>query len=327
MDTIVEIKKVNRKNNHEYMTGAMGRGLDPPSGLLLNETVDALNEIYGNSLNHMVVERLVAGVFFVGVKFSNGGTGIAYNPPEVVRSAGSRILKCGSARVRGMRAIDVLKGNIQSPFSFAIRLAALNALSQPLFEQNRYRMDTSGDLSGIPVFFKNRRICMVGAVIPLLNRLKRLKTREVVIIDRKKKMTQADLKSMNAVFARSEDVAECLARCDTAVLTAAAVANGTMDNLISMVPEHTAIAVVGPTAGFIPNSLFRRKVAMVGTSMVTDCDGALEIMAEGGGGYRLFRSCVRKINLLNTSRLKELGLDPGPVDPQENRCRIIKKVN
>ena len=32
------------------------------------------------------------------------------------------------------------------------------------------------------------------------------------------------------------------------------------------------------------------------------------LLAEGGGGYRLFDGCVRKINLFNLPRLQRLGL-------------------
>jgi len=105
-----------------------------------------------------------------------------------------------------MCAAAVIGGEVSGPFASVIRLAGLNALSVPLLEGGRYCADTSGDLSGIPSLFANRRVCMVGAIIPLLKRLKELG------------------------------------------------------------------------------------------------------VAEGGGGYRLFRSCVRKINLLNVERLRQLGL-------------------
>lgn len=63
---------------------------------------------------------------------------------------------------------------------------------------------------------------------------------------------------------------------------------------------------MGPTAGFIPDPLFRRNVALVGTAMVTDIDAALDIIAEGGGAYPLFGRCVKKINILNRKRIEQL---------------------
>ncbi len=59
----------------------------------------------------------------------------------------------------------------------------------------------------------------------------------------------------------------------------------------------------------MPEPLFRRSVALIGTVTVTNSDLALEILAEGGGGYSLFNNCVKKINIINTDRMKYLGLD------------------
>jgi uncharacterized protein (DUF4213/DUF364 family) len=278
------------------------------AGTILDEAAKTLRGMYGGELDALAIERLVVGVFFVGVKLSNGCGGVAYTPPEVIRSAGSRILKGSTPTIRGMQAVAAMAGEIPGPFAGVIRLATLNAMSVPFFEDNRYCIDKSGDLSGLPSLFRNRRVCMVGAIIPLLNRLKELGTAEVTIIDRKKE-TQAEAEAGYGTFLPPEHTAEAIARCETAVFTGAAIANGSIGQLISLVPEDSAITIVGPTAGFVPEPLFHRKAAMVGTVVVTDSDQALEILAEGGGGYRLFGACVRKINLLNTRRLMQLGLD------------------
>ncbi|MFA7060881.1 MAG: DUF364 domain-containing protein [Pedobacter sp.] len=277
------------------------------SAPILNEVAVTLRDLYGDTLYSLMVERLVVGVFFVGVKLSNGCGGVAYTPPEMITSAGNRILKKSTSTIRGMLVADVVDGKIPSPFAEVIRLATLNALSVPYLHNSRYHVDISGDLSGVPSLFSNRRVCMVGAIIPLLKRLKELGTAEVAIIDSKKE-TQGEAEAGYGTFVTPQRTAELLALCETAVFTGAAIANGSIEQLISLVPENAAIAVVGPTAGFIPEALFRRNVAMIGTVVVTDIDQALEILAEGGGGYRLFGSCVRKINLLNVERLCHLGL-------------------
>lgn len=284
-------------------------GAAPPggSGAILDEAAQTLRELHGERLGALTVERLVVGIHFVGVKLSDGCAGIAYTPPELVHSAGNRILKGNLPLVRGLPAATVMTGDIPHPFAAVVRLATLNALSVPFFDSGRYRVNTSGDLSGVPALFNGRRVCMVGAIIPLLKRLKELGTREVSIIDYKKE-TQAEAEAGYGTFVPPERTAEIVARCDTAVFTGASVANGTIGQLISLVPARAAFAVVGPTAGFVPEPLFRRGAVMVGTAVVTDADQALEVLAEGGGGYRLFGGCVRKINLLNVGRLHALGL-------------------
>jgi uncharacterized protein (DUF4213/DUF364 family) len=278
------------------------------SGQILDEAAETLRQLYAHRLDTLSVERVVVGVFFTGVKLSNGTGGVAYTPPETVRSAGRRILKGSTPFIRGMPAAAAAHGEIPGSFAGVIRLATLNALSVPFFEGGRYCLDASGDLTGVPALFSNRRVCVVGAIIPLLKRLKALGAAEVAIIDRKKE-TQAEAEAGYGTFLPPEQTAEALARCQTAVFTGAAIANGTIAELIRLVPADAALAVVGPTAGFVPDPLFRRHAAVVGTVAVTDVDQALEILAEGGGGYRLFGSCVRKINLINLERLHQLELE------------------
>lgn len=278
------------------------------SHLILDEAAATLRVLYGGGLDSLSVERLVVGVFFVGVKLSNGCGGVAYTPPEIVRSAGNRILKGSTPPIRGMSASAAAAGEVPGPFAEVIRLATLNALSVPFFEDGRYCVDASGDLSGVPSLFRGRRICMVGAIIPLLKKFKELDPAEVVIIDHKKE-TQEEAEAGYGMFVPVERTAEAIARCETAVFTGAAIANGSIEQLIGFVPGGAALAVVGPTAGFVPEPLFRRNTAMVGTVVVTDIDQALEVLGEGGGGYRLFGTCMRKINLLNAERFRQLSLD------------------
>lgn len=282
--------------------------------LLLDEAAVELQDLHGAALNDMFVERLIIGVFFVGIKLSDGSGGVAYTPPEVVRTAGRCILRAPAPFIRGMPVREVMAGHAPGPFAGVIRLAALNALSVPFFCGNRYTVDTSGDLSGIPAIFRGRRVCMVGAIIPLLKRLQELKTSETLIIDRKKE-TWEEAEAGYGRFIAPDRTEEALSHCQTAVFTGAAIANGTIARLINLVPESAAIAVVGPTAGFIPDPIFRRRVALVGTALVTDIDQALDILAEGGGAYRLFGCCVKKINLLNLPRLQQLGLATSKAGP------------
>lgn len=279
----------------------------PSTAPILAEAGAVLLQTYGPSLESLEVERLVVGVFFVGIKLSNGQGGVAYTPPEAVQNAGRRILRGGSPTVRGMRVASILAGELKHPFAGVIRLATLNALSAPLFEYGRYDLDSGDDLSAMDALFRGRRVCMVGAIIPLLRRLAELQPTEVMIIDRKS-VTKEEAQAGYGTFVAPEETAHALSGCETAVFTGASVANGSIAELLALTPADAAVAVVGPSAGFVPDPLFARNVALVGTAMVTDIDRALHLLAEGGGGYRLFDGCVRKINLLNLPRLQRLGL-------------------
>jgi len=266
---------------------------------LLDETALRLRELCGPEGDELIIERLVVGIHFVGVKLSNGCGGVAYLPPELVQQGSTRILKSRIPRVRGLGALAVAVGALEHPLASVIRLATLNALSVPFMKSKRYLVDESGDLSSYSVLFEGRRVCLVGAIIPLIKKIRHLPAR-IEVIDRKE-ATEAEAEGLH--FVRPERMAEALGSCETAVFTGASVANGSVLGLLERVPPDAVVVVVGPSAGFLPDALFQRGVAMVGTSLVSDIDEALEILSEGGGGYQLFGRCVQKINIINSSSL------------------------
>jgi uncharacterized protein (DUF4213/DUF364 family) len=273
---------------------------------LLDEAAGNLEILRKDDLTSLTVERVVVGVFFTGIKLSSGCTGVAYTPPETAKTAGRQILKRKSPGFRGRPVRDLLFNTVENPFSDVIRLALLNALSVPVMCELASSQPKDLDLTDFPEFFTGRKICMVGAIMPLLQKLDHLSASEIKIIERKTESIPDERKSL---LVPPENAADALGWCDTAVITGAAIANGSFLDLISKIKPQTAIAVVGPTAGFIPIPLFRRGVAIVSTVTVTNGDLALEILAEGGGAYQLFGTCVRKINLLNRGRINELGIN------------------
>ncbi len=302
------MKSLEPLNNHDET--AAGDAMRGPSGggnsaSILNEAEEILRDYCGGAITSLFIERLVVGVFFTGVKLSNGCGGVAYTPPETIRNASRRILRGSPSAIRGKSADAVISGKILSPFADVIRLAAINALSVPFFQDGRYDFEKRDDLSDVSHLFTGRRVCMVGAIVPLLKRFKKMGVSEIKVIDRKKD-SQIEVELACGEFLSPEQTAETIAQCETAVFTGAAVANGTIEHLLRLVPKEAAVAVVGPTAGFIPDPLFRRNVALVGTAMVTDIDAALDIIAEGGGAYPLFGRCVKKINILNRKRIEQL---------------------
>jgi uncharacterized protein (DUF4213/DUF364 family) len=293
-----------RKHREPETDAVAAFSADEKSSPILNEAVEILRRYYGAAIDSLLIDKLVVGIFFTGVKLSNGYGGVAYTPPDDIQNASRRILRGHSSSIRGMSADTVASGMIPSPFAHVIRLATINALSVPFFESGKYDVDKSDDLTEVTPLFKGRRVCMVGAIVPLLKRLRKLGIAEIKVIDRKND-SKIEVELACGEFISPEQTAEALAWCETAVFTGAAIANGSIEDLLSLVPKEAVIAVVGPTAGFIPDPLFRRRVALVGTAMVTDIDAALDMIVEGGGAYRLFGSCVRKINILNQEWIKQ----------------------
>ncbi len=270
---------------------------------ILDEAAGLLIKRYGLELRPIRIERLVIGVFCTGVKLSNGHGGIAYTPPETVQQAGTQILKGPKPLIRGMRVAELLDGGTTGPFSNVIRLATLNALSAPFLIKESYRMGGVDDITDYPQFFVDKKVCMLGAIVPTLKRLQSLGIQDVTIIE-KKEATQAEWGF--GTFIPVERTAEALAACETAIFTGASIANGSIEHLLRYASTNAIILVIGPTAGFIPEPLFRRGVAMIATAAITDSDLALDLLSEGAGANHVFKKCLRKIILINPERLPSL---------------------
>lgn len=276
------------------------------SAWIFDEVVRTLRRYYGAGLDALRIERLVVGIFVTAVKLSNGCGGVAYTPPEIIERAGRRVLHDYATSIRGMTAAAVAQGGYIGPFSPVLRLATLNALSVPILDE-RSRNFPSDDLAVYRPLVAGRRVCMVGAMIPLIERLAEAGPKEMLVCD-KKFGTLEEVKKATVVPVNR--LPETLAACDTAILTGATIPNGSFTGLLDMMSPETAAVLTGPTGGFVPDPLFARGVALVGTTIVGDADRAVDILSEGGGMYHLFDGCLRKISLPNIARLQELGLQP-----------------
>ena len=272
---------------------------------LFDEAMESLRRYYGPAMDGLLVERLVVGVFVTGVRLSNGCGGVAFTSPEVVSQAGRRILRGSATAIRGMTAAAVALGGDVGPFAPVIRLATLNALSVPVLAE-RSRGGPADDFAALRPLAVGRRVCMVGAMVPLIERLRECGPTELLVADRKHETLR---EVEGATVIALDDLPAALATCQTAILTGATIPNGSIAGLLDALSPGAAVAVVGPTAGFVPDPLFSRGVAQIGTTIVTDADRMLDILAEGGGMYHLFDGCLRKITLSNAARLRQLGLD------------------
>jgi len=276
---------------------------------IYDDVVHALRDARGEEMESLRIERLVVGVFVTGVKLSDGRGGVVYTPPELVQKAGRRILRGETSPIRGMTALAVALGGDVGPFGPAIRLAVLSALSMPVLAARAMESPLADEAIYRPLV-AGRRVCMVGAIVPFIDYLLQFGPAELVVADHKHE-TLVEARGCTTIA--DECVSEALAACDTAILTGATIPNGTLPGLLEAVAADAVVSVIGPTAGILPEPLFDRGVSVVGTTLVTDVDQALDILSEGGGMYPMFDYCMRKINLPNFERLRRLGV---PLDPR-----------
>jgi len=270
--------------------------------VIIDETATVLQALYGESLKDIVIEKLVVGVFFTGVKLSNGCGGISYTPTSDIhgpRGSASVFPKKKHFRFTGAPASAILTGSGNTPIFNTVKITVLNALSEPILTGGRYRVVNDGDALDMVEMGAMRRVAMVGAIRPFLERLKAMPGIEIHVIEKKKESLAGDESEFHVPAERAGEV---IPGCDTVIITGAAIANGTIDGLLTCASADATVIVAGPTASFIPDALFRRNVSVVSGVCVSDPDKALEMLGEGMSAIDLFGECVRKISVLNTAK-------------------------
>ena len=104
------------------------------SSSILGDTVSEIRRILCSELDEIEIERVVVGLFFTGVKLSNGAAGASATPiksiPEAVCCPSSAMAMPFPGKMRGRRAADVAAQVFsEDGIRRAVGIAALNALA------------------------------------------------------------------------------------------------------------------------------------------------------------------------------------------------------
>jgi uncharacterized protein len=265
---------------------------------ILDGTVDFICEQYGERLIEITVERLAIGIFFTAVKLSNGSGGISYTPALEIHLDPTRLplSKSRLPRLKGRSVIELLASHDAGIISQTVRLVVINALAAPLYRAGNYRVIEGFDVLDLLNLERIRSITMVGAIPPFIERLKDMPNLDLKVVEKKSETLTGDMRRFCVPL---EQTQQALSQCDVAVITGAAVANGTIDSLLAWTPPRAFVIVVGPTASFVPDVLFSRGVAITSGVIVSDPDQAVDMVSEGALAYHLFNECAKKVSIVN----------------------------
>lgn len=277
--------------------------VDLSPGAILQETHEQIQSVLGEEINKITLARVVIGLFFTGVKLSNGIGGICFTPiktiPEAVCCPSSAKAMPSSGRLVGTSVMDLLQDLYKSNFlRKAISIAVLNALSETCwrkFPPLGYEVQSSIDALDVVEVSEDAYVVVVGALAPFLKKLiKRDKPFAILEMD------SSTLKPNEMPFyIHGSHAAEVIPQADVLVITGTTLINDTLDDLLQLAKPEAHIVVVGPTASLLPDAFFKRGVDILGGISVTNPDELLDLLAEAGSGYHFFgksadRTVIRK---------------------------------
>ena len=281
---------------------------------ILQETIAAIRQILGAELGAIFIERIVIGIFFTGVKLSNGIGGACATPiktiPEAVCCPSSAMAMPFPGRLRGRRALDLLKEiGAVSGIRRAVGIAVVNALADLCWDRRplpnvelRHNLDAFDATEIGP----NDTVAIVGAFVPFLRALRRRNIPYLVLENDPGTLKPDEL----PFFRPAEQAHAILPTVDVALITGTTLANDTLDDLLGHIRPDARVTLVGPTVSLLPDAFLRRGVDIVGGVRITAPDEFLDVLAEGGSGYHFFGRSAERV-VLQRRRVPREGADPG----------------
>ena len=268
-------------------------------GSILEETIAKIWEILGSDFETITIERVVIGIFFTGIKLSDGSGGMCFTPikeiPEAVCCPSSARAMPYPGKFVGKPVAEFLRDLPHvSPLKKAIGIAILNALSESCRKRSPvdrgFVTETGKDALDMISLPDAGYVVIVGALVPIIRRLKaRGKPFGILELDLR------TLKPDELPFAIPHENADMEIRmADLLIITGTTLINNTLEPLLASARPGAEIVVVGPTASMLPGAFFRRGVTVLGGDVVTDPDRLLETIAEGGSGYHFFGKSAEK---------------------------------
>ena len=269
---------------------------------ILSETIEAVRSVLGRELDGLTVERAVVGLFFTGVKLSNGIAGACATPiktiPEAVCCPSSAMSMPFPGKLRGRPAFDLAQEALgENGIRRAVGIAAMNALADTCWRR-RPHPDTELQL-GIDAFdateiYPGDRVVVVGAFVPFLRELKRRRQSYLVL-----EQDPATLKADELPFFRpAEQAAAVVPQADVLMITGTTLINDTLEELLALANPAARVTMVGPTVTMLPDAFVRRGADVLGTVRITAPEDFLDILAEGGSGYHFLGRSAQKVVLM-----------------------------
>lgn len=264
---------------------------------MIKDIFDSLKHKYHVQTGTIYISEVCIGAFLTGVRLSNGAFGMAstYLNPNLMRS-GKRNPDAPFApgKIRDKFLEDLFVQPKDTPFIQSIQVAALNALSAPFLADSDF-LEVHQDTDPVTLIDLTEpvNITIVGAFKSYI-RMFRDSKHTLRVLERKPEV----LKNEDALLYRPAHTApEVLADSDLIIITGSAMINESLEELLSLSPKDATLIVTGPSSSFIPDLLFEKGVDYIGATRLYDADRMMDVIAQAGSGYHLFRNGGAKITL------------------------------
>lgn len=174
------------------------------------------------------------------------------------------IEKIHSKEYKGISPMDLVKNfSSKDLYEKSLSMGCINTISQYIFKKTDFPFDYTTDSLGLLNINETDVVGMVGFFPPLVSIIER-KENKLIIIEKR----EALIKKENNWVVTLDPVK--LEECNKVLITSTTVLNETIDDILKFCSNAEKISMIGPTAGFLPDPLFKRGINVVGGTRIND---------------------------------------------------------
>lgn len=227
-----------------------------------------------------VIEEVRIGLGYVGVLLDDRRMGLAAMLLHELPSGCSVFPDAG--RLAGSRARSLLRNLIegQNQLTKALGLAAANAVLHAASGE-----DEKDSLS-IMKLVSEDHVAMVGLFTPMIPKIEGTGAKLTVIERNPARLAVLDKKESGRI----------LKECTVAIITATALLNDTLEEVLNGLGNPRHVAILGPSTPLCPEIFHDTPVNHLGGARVRDTKKVMQIISEGGGTPAM-RPYLRFVNL------------------------------
>ena len=153
--------------------------MEKEKNIIIEETVEQIEQTLGSELDQITVDRAVFGLFFSGVKLSTGHGGLCFTPvkemPEAVCCPSTAKAMPLSGKLVGRSVLKYIEDvHSKNPLKKTLGIATLNALSTLCWEKMddlNYEVSMGEDAFEKVDVTQYQKTVVIGALVPMLKKL------------------------------------------------------------------------------------------------------------------------------------------------------------
>lgn len=234
--------------------------------------MDALIAHALEKAKHQSIRELRAGLGYTCAVLEDGSSGLAYTFRNELGHGCGVLPEAGKL---GGKDCETLIPWAKDPnrLKAAMGLATLNAV----LSSGPSAWKTGNVIEAIDVN-PNETFGMIGEFSPILHHVRK-RTDKIYVFE-------LNAKEGSGLYPDSA-IGDLLPSCDVVVITATSIINHTIDHILPYCQNARLVCITGPSTPICPEVFRPYNVTLLAGSVVTDPDGALAIISQGGGTMQM----------------------------------------